>query len=326
MKKLFFIVIITAILASACKPHYPKAAEGKQVDVIIKSGKSYLAGTLSYPFKRDTIILPGLLAKESDFYGETQAAVLLLPGFLGERDELPVTGTASPSEGGKPLGIWEMTAMQLAEAGYMSLRIDYRNSGKSPGEWKDITLDQQLEDVKTALKWLSKHPDVDPQRLTVLGLSLGGLLAAQVSTDSRVAAVGLWSAAADFSWLPTLVGEENIQKVEASGSTEVSTVWGEQIILTKAYLDSIQKLNPMEAIAEFDGPLLSIVGSKDTVVSPQPEIGERFLKIHQGTEESLIILDADHTFNSFIGSEEVNKAIDATIQWLDNTLSVNRSE
>ncbi|MEM8741642.1 MAG: alpha/beta hydrolase, partial [Pseudomonadota bacterium] len=50
--------------------------------------------------------------------GPPAPAVLLLHGFTGTRDETPVQGTGE--------GVLERTARHLADAGFASLRIDFR--------------------------------------------------------------------------------------------------------------------------------------------------------------------------------------------------------
>ena len=301
-------------------------SEGRQVDVMIPSGRSYIAGTFILPFRatgrEQADFLPGFIreifGKKTSYYFYLRPAVLLLPGFLGERDELPVAGTASVAEGGKPLGMWELTAMELARAGYASLRIDYRNSGKSPGNWQNISLIEQLEDVENALKWLRRQPHIDGERLVVLGLSQGGTLAAQISTSPLVKGVVLWSAAADFSWHSSMFPEGFIDSVMAEGSGEFDTFWGETVTMGKAYFESVSSLDALKAIAQFDGPVLSIAGSRDTLLDMA--YAHSLIEAYGGDNSSLVILDADHTLDSFVGPEKVQEAISITVDWLDENI------
>ena len=239
-----------------------------------------------------------------------------LSGFMGERDELSVAGTFSAQEGGRPLGIWEMTAVALAQEGFASLRIDYRNSGRSPGKWEDATVTDQLEDALTALRWLANNPAVDGTRLAVCGLSQGGAVASLISSDPLVHTIILWSAAADFSWLPNFVPENKRSLIESEGIVTFNVPWGEEVTMKNAYFDSVEGLDPLAGIAQFSGPLLSVAGSGDVVVAPQPAVAQSFLNAHDGPE-SLVLLDADHTFNSFIGPEAMEEAIAVTLEWLE---------
>ena len=80
--------------------------------------------------------------------GDPAPVVLLLHGFTGSRNELP---TDSVSE-----GVFARTATRLAEAGYASLRIDFRGSGESTADlsFAETTFEGQVADALTAIDWL----------------------------------------------------------------------------------------------------------------------------------------------------------------------------
>lgn len=299
MRNAILIPLVAAALLGSCMTIAVVPTPGEQVDVVIPSGDSYVVGTVTYPRELAAPV----------------PAVLLLPGFLGERDELPVAGTASVQEGGRPLGIWELTALALAEQGFASLRIDYRNSGRSPGRWQDATVTDQLDDARRALRWLADNPAVDGARLAVCGLSQGGAVAALISSDPLVHAVVLWSAAADFTWLTAFVPPEVRPRIESEGIVTFAVPWGEEVTMGRAYFDSVATLDPLDGIARFSGPLLAVAGSNDVVIAPQPAVAQRFLDAHDGPQ-SLVVLEADHTFDSFVGPEALEEAIGVTTAWL----------
>lgn len=79
----------------------------------------------------------------------------------------------------------------LAEAGFVVLRFDERGRGRSaPGELGFVA---QLADARRALASLSVQPEVDPDRLVVIGHGEGGLRALLLATErpADVHAVGL---------------------------------------------------------------------------------------------------------------------------------------
>jgi fermentation-respiration switch protein FrsA (DUF1100 family) len=82
-------------------------------------------------------------------------------------------------------------AERFAAAGLASLAFDYRNFGASSGEPRcQLFPHEQLDDLRNALTWLRRQPEIDPERIGVWGVSLGGghamLLAA---FDKRIKAV-----------------------------------------------------------------------------------------------------------------------------------------
>ncbi|MCG8454007.1 MAG: prolyl oligopeptidase family serine peptidase [Spirochaetales bacterium] len=311
MKQIFLpTALVVAFVFSSCASNSVSTASlpvvvtpGEHVDVFIPSGESYAVGTMAYP----------------EELAEPVPAVLLLPGFMGERDELPVTGTYSPQEGGRPLGMWELTSHALADEGMASLRIDYRNSGRAPGKWEDATVTRELEDVYAALAWLQANPAVDASRIAICGLSQGGALAALASGDDAVSAVVLWSAAADLSEIEGFVPQEQRPELHEKGIVTFQVPWGEEVTMKKAYFDSVEGLDPLAGIAAFDGPLLSLGGTQDQLISPQPDVAQSFLDVHDGPED-LGVIEADHTFNNFMGPDVMIEVATATAQWLKANL------
>jgi len=305
MKKKVILALLIAVTMIAFSQEYvrgcfPQPWPGKQVDLTIENEGMYFAATITYP-------------KDIE---QPCPAVLLLPGFLGERDELPVTGTHVSAEGDRPQGMFEYLAQELAKAGYISLRIDYRYSGRSEGYWQDITFSSELSDALAALNYLASNPAVDKNKIAVCGLSMGGALASCLSSNELVKVVVLWSAAPELNILEIMVPPEKQAELNEKGIVTFTLPWGETTTMKKDFFDSLKDANPLEEISKFKGPLLSICGSNDALVSPQPQQALKFLEVHEG-EEKLVMLDADHTFDNFVGSNKVSQAIKETIDWLD---------
>ncbi len=66
-------------------------------------------------------------------------------------------------------------AERFCAAGFVTLLFDYRYFGGSEGEPRgQMFWDEQLEDYRNALTWLSLQPEVDPARLGMWGTSYSG--------------------------------------------------------------------------------------------------------------------------------------------------------
>jgi pimeloyl-ACP methyl ester carboxylesterase len=106
--------------------------------------------------------------------GERRAAFLVLHGFGSNKDSGNVL---------QPTKL-------LGDLGYVTLRFDMRGCGKSEGEHGRIMCLEQVEDTGNALTFMSRHPNVDPQRIGVIGTSFGGAVAVYAGgVDARIAAV-----------------------------------------------------------------------------------------------------------------------------------------
>jgi pimeloyl-ACP methyl ester carboxylesterase len=81
-------------------------------------------------------------------------------------------------------------AKMLNRAGYVALLFDYRGFGDSEGpRWRLVPY-EQVNDIRAALTFAAAQPQVDPERLAILGISLGGSHAVTVGAlDRRVKAV-----------------------------------------------------------------------------------------------------------------------------------------
>src|ERR1700694_3137572 len=93
--------------------------------------------------------------------GERRAAFLVLHGFGSNKTS---SNTMQPTN-------------VLSELGYVVLRFDMRGCGVSEGEPGRVICLEQVEDTRSALSFLARHPAVDPARIGVIGSSFGGAVA-----------------------------------------------------------------------------------------------------------------------------------------------------
>lgn len=238
--------------------------------------------------------------------GDPAPVVLLFHGFGGSRDELEIPSVKQ--------GIFAYTAEKLAAAGYASLRIDFRGSGDSDGEFADTTYSHQIADGLAALDFLKADPSVDGSKIAVIGWSQGGLVASAVAGRSGVpVATALWSAVGEpevtFS---TLLGADKIAAGLKTGDTplELPLPWGFSLYLKQPYFEEVMTNKPLEEIAAYKGPLFVAEGTKDEVIALGT--GEKFIAAHEGPEE-LFLRPMDHSFNVFTDTTTLDEMVASTI-------------
>jgi hypothetical protein len=97
-------------------------------------------------------------------------------------------------------------AKALNAAGYVALVFDYRGFGDSAGPRHRLIPLEQVADARAALTFLADQPHVDPARLAVAGISLGGAHAITTAAlDRRVqAAIALEPPGDGERWLRSL--------------------------------------------------------------------------------------------------------------------------
>lgn len=284
MLKFFGTLVAAAVLPTvAC-------AESVQEKVVIGASGQSIVGTLEVPA------------------GDPAPVVLLLHGFTGSRDELPIPNTKD--------GVFSRTARILAENGFASLRIDFRGSGESTSDmtYEKTTFEGQVADVMAAIDYLKAAPRVKGDDVYLIGWSQGGLVAsAAAGRGGSLDAVALWEAVGDpKATYGGLLGAEALAKGMAAKADETITAklpWGAEVSLNGAFFDGIETFDPMKEIAGYPGPLLVTKGTKDTTVLPQE--ADDFIAAHNGPEE-LLTEDMDHVFNVFATTDTLDKLVAST--------------
>ncbi len=238
---------------------------------------------------------------------------LLLHGFTGSRHELPVVSTEDT--------MFSRAARWLGERGVASLRIDFRGSGASEGAWEDTTFSGQIADAIAALDYLETAEGLDSGKMSILGLSQGGLVgAATAGRDARVSNLVLWSAVSNpVMSYGILLGYDTLLSGVAAGDKAMTIMlpWGAETALKGPFFEDIFLVDPVAEIASYSGPLLAITGSRDTTVTPQPQAGQVFLDYHEGAE-ALVVLDGDHVFDVLVGdvTEVIDEALAYSLAWI----------
>lgn len=84
-------------------------------------------------------------------------------------------------------------ACALAMRGFAALAIDHRHYGESGGAPRQLeSWPHKVEDLRSALEWLAAQPNVDSERIGLVGVCLGAGYAAWASLDNpRVRAIGM---------------------------------------------------------------------------------------------------------------------------------------
>lgn len=179
-----------------------------------------------------------------------RAAVILGHGFTRSRQEM-----------------LDVAAM-LHRNCYNVLLFDWRAHGESEGERTTFGY-KEVQDVAAALDFVSSRPEVDPERIGVLGKSLGGAIAI--------------SAAADLSQLKAVVSDSPFPSLEDTIEVGVSRrgplgAWPLRLIAvflgTRTMGVDPALVRPIDDIREISPrPVLIMHGGRDELVPP--DTGER---------------------------------------------------
>lgn len=221
-------------------------------------------------------------------------AVALLHGFTGTRIESH--------------RLFVKTARSMAERGLAVLRFDFRGSGESEGDFIEMMVQGEIADARQALNYLEGRLELDSSRIGLLGLSLGGVVAACLGgEDRRVKALALWATPdlRQFASSNTVSSGMNWDSLREKGWMD----WGGNRV-GRGFFEGARALDPFASLEKYEGPVLLIHGTRDVTVPIAS--GKSYAAALKGRVEAHWIEGADHTFSKY---EWENEAIGLTTDW-----------
>ena len=222
--------------------------------------------------------------------------VVMCHGFTGHRIEAHF--------------LFVKAARAFCEAGLSVLRFDFRGSGESDGLFREMTIGGEIEDALVALEALRSEPTVQRDRVGLLGLSLGGLVAScAAGRAGDVRALALWSAVAELEEIARSRWEVPADADDIPG--DFVREIGPHEIGAGFARDSV-RIKPLKEIAGHPGPVLVVHGTNDQSV-PLGDAHRYMDAIPSANATLRVIEGADHTFSTVALEHEV---IGLTRDWL----------
>lgn len=155
LQNFFFTLVIVSLFA------FTPVAFGQPV-----------AQQVSRAYHADSVIFNGRQTRLS--YGAT----ITVPGLKGKKYPavILVSGTGAQDRDGTMAGhkIFAWIADYLSSRGMIVLRVDDRGVGKSTGEYAKATTGDFADDVLEAFNYLQRRPEVETNKIGVMGHSEGG--------------------------------------------------------------------------------------------------------------------------------------------------------
>jgi alpha-beta hydrolase superfamily lysophospholipase len=225
--------------------------------------------------------------------------VLLIPGS-GIADKNETLGLVHKSGPNPPTPLLQI-AQYLSERGFTVLRYDKRGIGANhtildTNIWGNVTANDLIQDSKKALNVLMRQPEVDPERISVIGHSEGTIYAPRVAIDD-----------------PTKI--KNVILMGTLAQNPIKDLYYYQVVISpleyaKQVLDknhtgliSIQQLATDPLVRKFLVPLsvLSTNNTEDITKALQKDFGtNNYISIDKQINPSLVKTYENITaFNSF---------------------------
>lgn len=217
-------------------------------------------------------------------------AVILLHGFTGSKLE--------------PHRFFLKISRALESHGIASFRFDFLGSGESDGDFEDMTVLNELAEAETILQYVRSHPNIDQEKVIVLGFSMGGLVASLLAGDNpdQIEKLILIAPAGNMAEKAKVMERKSAYIKEENAFDIGGNLIG------KDFIAELKSIDVWERAKSFEKDVLIIHGSSDEAVSIK-ESRNYQEKCYQGKAELRIVTEADHTFNSYHWEKEVIESI-----------------
>lgn len=177
----------------------------------------------------------------------------------------------------------------LADAGFSSIRFDFRGSGESDGFFYDMNISTMKKDLSTVLMWIKQYRN--PTKFFLIGHSFGGIIVTLCSKDAD--GVVLISPVAN---LQELLQSQN-KMIQAGPNNNGFYEFGPHEM--KNSFTEYMQIDPVKILCEsFKGPLLLIHGDADKSISKNES--ERYFSEARKSginPQYHILKDADHNYS-----------------------------
>lgn len=285
MKRLICIVLVLVFVSLSA------LADALSTPLMLNNGEYEIPAIMTSP--EGTAVVPG---------------VIFLHGSASHKNEVG--------------DLYLRLAEQLANNGIASIRIDFAGTGDSPVDYTHYTLKTAVRDAEVALAFLRSQPQVDANRIGVVGFSQGGLiaqllLAQQPDIKSFVA----WSSVASDGIGPFADMFETLyMTAKREGQVEQQFAWRPPLTISYEWFEQVMANQSLSGMAEYTGSVLAIAGSNDTVVPPTA--ATRLIDASgSDVARAVIIKGADHIFN--VLDENANQdeqLLEMTTEWFAEAL------
>jgi len=201
--------------------------------------------------------------------------------------------------------VLQQLGRDLAAARFTVLRFDFSGNGQSEGAFIDSSLSKHIEEMKTAVAFLSDNSGA--RWIGLAGHSLGGNIALLATARVKnVQAVCLL--ASRVSGMKPIHFLSRQQQAELAQRGRVAfTSRGRSLELSKDFFADADNYDMAKAIGSFKKPLLIIHGDRDEII-PVDEA----LQAHKRNPTTItleVIAEADHMFSK----EDHRRQVAATV-------------
>ena len=279
-------------------------------------------------------LLTGTLTRPSGVSGRVPAVVTITGSGAQDRDEyLPFAGGVR---------IFRQVADTLGRRGIAVLRLDDRGIGGSGGDVNGTSADF-ADDIRAGIAYLRTRPEIDPDRIALVGHSEGGVIAPMVArTDAKLAAIVLMAGPAytgrqiiDYQLRNLVMGDTAIRAAAKDSAAAAALAAFDSTSGKAPWMKFFLTYDPIPTARAVKQPVLILQGATDQQVrAEEATMLERALVAGGNPQVTTrVFVDHNHLFlrdpNGFPGGygrltdPRVDSEVLGTLaDWLATTLRV----
>lgn len=234
------------------------------------------------------------------------AGVLHLPAGTGGRRPRCVVGSHGLFSDRESTKLMEL-GRELVGRGLAFLRYDCMGIGESGGDFAETTLASRVADVGEAVAWARRQPDLDGERIGLMGSSMGGFASlCHAAADTGVAAVAAWAAPATF---------EDLHDEERDGRRPTEPSEAHPLVLGPVFYRTLHTPH-LPSLARSLTSVLFLHGEDDATVPL--EHGRKLYRLAREPKRLEVFPGGDHRFSDPVARA---RAVTLTADWLAAALN-----
>lgn len=202
---------------------------------------------------------------------------------------------------------------ELESQGTACFRFDFLGSGESDGNFEQMTVSREVAEGIAVLDSVRADARVDPSNITLVGMSMGGLVAGMIAGDraTQVHNLVLLCPAGNMRELIMADQRNADDTVTKTAVPDVFDHGGN--LIGSAFLYDLTTIDGFARARPFRGATLIVHGTRDLSVSP--EIAARYqTTAFDGRATVHLVEGADHTFNSHAWETELISTVTAFLR------------
>ena len=196
-------------------------------------------------------------------------------------------------------------AEAIVNSGFTLMTFDFTFSGESPGSIKDISIEDEIDDLKCAINYFK---GTGIEKIHLMGSSMGAAITILTASLNifRIESIILIATPLSFKKLIPEFTENDIHSLNPDSFTEVDGV-----LVNNHFIKEIFNINMTGAVKKINIPSMLIHGQQDSIV----DIDNLYLYIQNCPSDCsyFIIEDGDHNLTR---ESDILKISEKVTDWL----------